>query len=379
MDALTLLSGDARTFVDEVWATRPHLHRASPRDLVALLGLDDVDHLLTDTALRTPALRLAQDGRVLASSRYTRSATLAGAPLTGLVDPRKVLDLVAAGATVVLQGLHRYWPPLTHLARDLEAALGHPCQVNAYLTPRGSQGFARHSDTHDVFVLQTHGRKRWQLYDGDGAPREVLLSPGTSMYLPTGTPHAARTEESASLHVTVGINQITWRHVLGRVSEQLLSADGLDQAVPAGYPTDPRALSEGLTRRLAALAAATAAVDPAEVAWQETRRFLTSRPPVLRGALGDRLALADIADDTMLRRRRGSVCELRPDGERLRVLLGDRELCVPAWLVDAVRHVRDHPELRPADLADWLDPQSRLVLARRLVREGLLEVPARPT
>ena len=29
------------------------------------------------------------------------------------------------------------------------------------------------------------------------------------MYLPTGTPHAARTEEGASLHLTIGINRAT--------------------------------------------------------------------------------------------------------------------------------------------------------------------------
>jgi ribosomal protein L16 Arg81 hydroxylase len=77
------------------------------------------------------------------------------------VDGRKVLGLFADGATVVLQGLHRYWPPLTELVRGLELALGHPCQANAYLTPPGSQGFAVHSDSHDVFVFQTAGTKQW--------------------------------------------------------------------------------------------------------------------------------------------------------------------------------------------------------------------------
>ena len=38
-------------------------------------------------------------------------------------------------------------------------------QANAYSTPRGSQGFAVHHDTHDVLVLQVAGEKRWQLYD----------------------------------------------------------------------------------------------------------------------------------------------------------------------------------------------------------------------
>ena len=59
MDALELLSGDARNFVEKVWASRVHLHKTDPSDLVELLSFDDVDQLLTSTAIRTPAVRLA--------------------------------------------------------------------------------------------------------------------------------------------------------------------------------------------------------------------------------------------------------------------------------------------------------------------------------
>ena len=61
-------------------------------------------------------------------------------------------------------------------------------------------------------------------------------------------------------------------------------------------------------------------------------------------------------------------------GDRLRVLLGDRVLDVPARLRPALEEVRARAELRPADLDGVLDASSRLVLCRRLVREGLLEV-----
>ena len=84
----------------------------------------------------------------------------------------------------------------------------------------------------------------------------------------------------------------------------------------------------------------------------------------------------ELGDDTVVRRRAGSVCELRPRGDRLAVLLGDRELRMPAWLEPAMRSIADldpHEDLRPRDLADELDVGGRTVLVRRLVREGLLE------
>ncbi|MRK01730.1 cupin [Aeromicrobium sp. S22] len=370
--ALDLLSGDAQTFVSKVWASQTHLHRADPDDLTALLSLDDVDTLLTSSAIRTPSIRMAQDGTVLAESSYTRGATLAGKPLTGLVDPRKALALFEGGATIVLQGLHRYWEPITLLVAELELELGHPCQANAYLTPPGAQGFAVHSDSHDVFVFQTAGSKQWEIHGPDGA-EELLLEPGMSVYLPTGTPHAARAQDTVSLHVTIGINQLTWRGLVERSLRDVL-AEVPDQHLPAGYLDQPADLADELGHRLETLAGRIRALDPAASVEDEVRRFLTSRSPRLAGGLHDVLAVATIDDTTRLRRRPGHPCVLLARDDRLEVLLGDRAIDMPARLRPALNEVRARRELAPRDLAGHLDEQSRLVLCRRLVREGFLEV-----
>jgi bifunctional lysine-specific demethylase and histidyl-hydroxylase NO66 len=377
VSALQLLSGDAQTFLSKVWASSVHVHHGDRAELVGLLTFDDVDRLLTGTAIRTPAVRIAKDGSVLPSSTYTRHATLAGQPLTGLLDPAKVFDLFDDGATVVLQGLHRYWEPLGSLVADLELALGHPCQANAYLTPPGSQGFAVHSDSHDVFVFQTSGSKEWEVYpDGPDHPKQsVLLEPGISMYLPTGTPHAARAQDDVSLHVTVGINQVTWKDLLDRALADALADTGAAH-LPAGYLDDPTLLSDGLGERLEAPAAALRGLDPSSIAHAQVERFLTGRTLWHRGGLRDRVAARTLDDRSGLRRRPGHPCELVPEGDRVRVLLGDRELTMPAWVAPALDVVRRSEQLRPADLAELLDDQSRLVLCRRLVREGLLEVVA---
>ena len=372
MSALALLTGDAQTFLTKVWASRVHLHRADPADLVGLLSLQDADRLLTGSAIRTPSIRLAKDGAIVPESAYTRAATVTGRPLTGLVDPRKALALFDDGATVVFQGVHRYWPPLTGLVAELELELGHPCQVNAYLTPPGSQGFAVHSDSHDVFVFQTAGSKQWEVHGEDG-PEEVLLEPGLSMYLPTGTPHAARAQDTVSLHVTVGVNQLTWRGLVERTLAQV-GAGVPDAHLPAGYLEDPALLSGPLAERLETLAEELRHIDAAAAVETEIRRFLTSRPSRLPGGLTDVLALRSGIDDaSRLRRRPGHPCVLLDHGEQVVVLLGDRSLTVPAWIRPALEEIRARPSFTVGDLADHLDPQSRKVLCRRLVREGLLE------
>jgi lysine-specific demethylase/histidyl-hydroxylase NO66 len=47
---------------------------------------------------------------------------------------------------------------------------------------------------------------------------------------------------------------------------------------------------------------------------------------------------------------------------------------MPVRLAAPLEAVRGAATFRPADLAGHLDEQSRLVVCRRLVREGLLEV-----
>ena len=244
-----------------------------------MLSLADVDQLLTETAIRTPAVRVARNGAVLPESSFTRGGSLAGKPLTGLVDPAKLMRLHDEGATIVLQGLQRYWPPVGDLVAELELELGHPCQANAYLTPPGAQGFAVHSDSHDVFVMQTHGTKMWEVH-GEAGRATCCWSRGVA-YLPTGTPHAARAQETVSLHVTIGINQLTWRGLVTREVGRLL-AEVPDDHLPAGYLDDPARLSEGLADHLAAVADAVRRLDPA-ARRRGPGRGLRQRPPAPAG------------------------------------------------------------------------------------------------
>jgi hypothetical protein len=53
--------------------------------------------------------------------------------------------------------------------------------------------------------------------------------------------------------------------------------------------------------------------------------------------------------------------------------LGDRRLTFPVWVEPALGALLPKERFAVADLAGVLDPESRLVLVRRLIREGLLE------
>ena len=373
--AIERCAGDPAAFVRDHWAKAPLLRRgAGPDGFDDLLSLDDVDRFLSTTSPRTPAFRMVSDGKPLPPSAYTRSGRMGSVPLADLADPGKVFDQFAGGATIVLQSLQRYWPPLTAFSRQLELFLTHPVQVNAYLTPPSSRGLGVHHDTHDVFVLQVHGRKLWQVWDaavpfplahqkqlppGAESPSEAPLlaaelAPGDCLYVPRGFRHAARTAETASLHLTVGMLTRNWNDLLREVVELATEEAWFRESLPVGFADDPAGLQASLADRAA-------------------RRFWANRPPPLEGQLRALLTLEELDDHTVLRRRPGATWQLHVTGGRLQLLLGDRTLTMPAALEPAVRQLLADDRCTPADLAGHLDGPSRLVLARRLVREGLLQ------
>jgi hypothetical protein len=340
-------------------------------------------------SLRLPFFRLVKDGATLPESSYTKKGRTGSTSITGIADPARIARLFADGTTIVLQAMHRYWFPLARLARDLEIELGHPIQVNAYITPSGARGLAVHEDTHDVFVLQAFGHKAWDVYERGSAATEtqpsdgptpdpvlsVDLRPGESLYLPKGTPHGARTQESLSGHITVGILATTWGHVLGDVVERLRREPQFDEPLPAGFHREPAAFVAALAGRLEEAGRWLEKMEPRDVADQRIRRFLSTRPAHVQGWLSDLARLDAVADDSLVGRRAGSICELFRRGDRLHVLLGDRELAMPVWLEPAMERIREAGSFLVRDLADHIPARSsRYVLVRRLVREGLLEV-----
>jgi mannose-6-phosphate isomerase-like protein (cupin superfamily) len=372
-------TGDPEAFLADDWGRRAAVRTgAEPGGFHDLLSLDDVDRFLTTAALRTPFFRLVKAGEKIDGSEYTRSGRTGSRGVEGITDPARVAALFEDGATIVLQGLHRWSEPVARFCRDLELELGHPCQVNAYVTPPGAQGLDLHHDGHDVFVLQAFGRKRWEVHaappEGPRDPFDVEVGSGDTIYMPAGTPHAARAQDVLSGHLTVGVHVTPWRDVLTGVVGRAVA--GLDDAVPAGWTNDTEGFTDALRARLVALASTLGGVDAREEAEARRERFLSNRAQLARGTIAERAAPIAVDDSTVVSRRPGAICELRTRDDRLVVLLGDRRLEMPMWLEPALRRIADldeHEGLVAGDLAAELSgASSRAVLVRRLIREGLL-------
>lgn len=379
--ALSRLVGEVAPFLEDVWGRQPlYVQGADASGFAGLLSLDDVDRIVGSSALRAPAFRLVRDGRTLPMHQVTRQARIGSQAIDDLIDVAAVHAEVADGATLVLQGLHRSWPPVAELCRELELTLTHPVQANAYLTPPVATGLRLHGDPHDVFAVQTHGRKRWLVHPPHGEPWELMLAPGDVLYLPAGTPHAPETVHEPSLHLTVGVRTLTWADLVLRVVRDALGDAELERSLPAGWAAHPEPVRAELEHVLETVAARIGGGDAAAHAATEraleqaAKGFWSGRVPDLTGGLRDLFDLDRIEDTTWLRRRPGVVRSVQDGSEHLEVELGDRRLVMPSTLEPLVARINAVERLRPSDLTDLADEQSRLVLCRRFVREGVLTI-----
>jgi bifunctional lysine-specific demethylase and histidyl-hydroxylase NO66 len=314
-------------------------------------------------------------GANLDVSTYTTNIPWRPAPFNGTAEIGRVMSEWEAGATLVLQGLHHSWPALAEFCRVLEAELEHPAQANAYFTPRDAQGLPVHHDTHDVFSLQVAGEKRWFVYEPalelplkdqkyrpeHGAPGEpvldVTLRPGDTLYLPRGWLHEAATSSTDSLHITVGVNVYTWL-------DAFKAALGQCEAEVA-FRRSPEGAADELLDVLRAQ------LDPEDVAARRRRRLVSTRRPVLPDQLRQIRALDSLTLETPVERRATVLFDL--DGTTLR--FEGKTVTFPAEAHEEIEFVASaDDEFTPAGIPGELDDETRLVLVRRLVREGFLRL-----
>jgi lysine-specific demethylase/histidyl-hydroxylase NO66 len=188
-----------------------------------------------------------------------------------LANPAKVQSLVALGASVVANSIHRVCPEVATVVRTLEAEFGARVLANVYCSFQGVQAFQTHYDLHDVFAFQAEGEKTWRVYEaraeapvsplppGDEVEQwlvnsrgpvlfEAHMKPGDVLYLPRGQYHDALTGAHSSLHVTFGVSPPT-----GLAVFKLLEAVATGEREFREYLPDARNAAE-LRAQLAVLA-----------------------------------------------------------------------------------------------------------------------------
>ena len=360
-----------------------HVRREPSPYYAELLSVTDLDVVLGTHAASHRDIKLVRGDGDVDPREYANDA--------GRVRPLEVARHFDDGATVIFNHLHTRVPALARLCVALGRRFSSRVQTNVYLTPRDAQGFTPHWDTHDVFVLQISGTKRWSIYDTKvtlplrgqrferGTPpgdvsEEFELGPGSAVYLPRGLMHSARSTDEASLHITLGLTAFTWAEFLVEsVTAAALEEESLRRNLPREFAREgfPAAERERLFGEK--LAFVQSRFDP-EVVWRRfTDEVLATDVPLFTDLFSQRLRPDRLTPRSRVRRRAGLLTEAATEGETCLLRFCGKEIRMPGGVWPALRFAMTTDDFAVQDLPDSLDPESKLTLVARLVREGVLQ------
>jgi ribosomal protein L16 Arg81 hydroxylase len=205
-----------------------------------LLSWSRLNEILGQHRLEPPRLRLAIDGKIIPSDTYVRysvSRRRNSSRVPHLLSTA-ITERLYQGATLVLDAVDELHEPLTRLAESLEQLFRVRIQMNLYAGWKTSKGFDLHWDDHEVLIIQLRGRKRWEVHrptrshplaedlvenpppEGP-AVWEGILEDGDLLYIPRGWWHLAIPLDEPTMHITIGIPNLTGADFLKWMTEQL--------------------------------------------------------------------------------------------------------------------------------------------------------------
>jgi predicted 2-oxoglutarate/Fe(II)-dependent dioxygenase YbiX len=375
-----LLGGrDVEGFLQEHWERRPVLAAGAAADLLGtLLTLNEFESL---SQANPGDLSVVQEGK---------ARPLVAARADASTPPSAQLQAFGAygsGATLLLSSLHVQWPPVTRLCRDIEldlldrgVLLAEPVSANAYLTPPDAQGFGIHYDDHCVLIVQLHGHKRWQVFQGEkelpldrsdgpiprarlGSPiQSTVLASGDVLYIPRGFPHSASTGAASSLHLTVGLHTLTWAQA---VAEILHAEAAFRRSVPPRGDADPGP-------------PALPALDVAGYLERRRVQCLAALDPLPDGRFSAIDAAREIEPDTLVHRVPRMVSESSTDGELACLTFPGATLRLHRLMRPVLDYVSGAEAFRPEDLPTIAASYDAVQLTRILVQRGLFRPVDRP-
>jgi len=376
----------AEVFFRDYFERKPLLVQGRAADRYReVLSFEALDTVLTTRDLKHPDVLAVDASKQLTEADFTFEE--------GYIDVLRITRLYADGATLIFNQLERQWPALAGFCRDLEGALSTDIQANIYLTPKKSQGFRPHYDSHDVLVMQVEGRKHWIVYDtpmelpmrrqsfnaetmkAGEMTQEFVLEPGDLFYLPRGVMHDARSLDGDSMHITVGIKPVTWADALVELVAQAALEDvDLRRSLPPGYARPGYDRNEARATLLGLLQRIVEGADADHILDHYAGEHLRSRAGVLGGQLAQMRRMRGLDLDARVAARPHLVYAIDRVGEKVRLTVNGGDLELPHKAEAALRDALTRGEFAVRDLGGGLDEAGRLVLVRRLVREGCLRI-----
>jgi hypothetical protein len=195
--------------------------------------------------------------------------------------------------------------------------------------------------------------------------------------------HDATATDEMSLHITTGLLTPRWIDLLVEaLVQQALVEPALRAALPPGHANagfDSSAMAAQFHRLMAQAAEQ---IDPVSTFESFAAEFRQRRLPLVPGQFLQRVSVDGTGPDSMVALRPDLIWRMvaRPateeEGDEGEIVLSvyDVDLAFPAYVEEVLRDALSRPQFRVDDLAGDLDSAGKVVLVKRLIREGVLSL-----
>lgn len=374
-------------FFSDYWEQRPLIVAREERDYYnQILSIKQIESLIYSR--RRDATQIKAINKSQSYFQHSTSQTT-----SEHIGINEIYTAYSQENTITLNQLQYSCEPIAILCRNLEKLFHFQVNASIYLTPKQAQGIVPHYDTHDVFILQIEGSKTWRIYDyfrclplasdrqpvpADQLPprlHEVRLNAGDLIYLPRGYVHEALTSECSSLHLTLGVHPV-------RISDLITSAINLAskdcvslrKSLPIGFFNKKEKI-EILTHHFKELLEQISDdIQIEDVIDDIADDFLAKLEPLPDGHFAQIDCLENIDINSILKKRKGTICYIAKQANSVTIYFPGNHVSAPSFIEPALEFIAETEEFCINSIPGNMSAESKLVLARRLVKEGLLTI-----
>jgi len=161
------------------------------------------------------------------------------------LSKKSILYRVAKGDTLVINKLQKFDFISEQVCDVFSGFFNSRTNINLYYSYKNTIGINIHFDHQDTFIIQTHGTKKWRLFNKSKGKTslpvgknhkpdtenktdfsEVITNVGDILFIPKGVWHYASTINDSSIHLSLSLTPLKVKELINQILNNKLNELG---------------------------------------------------------------------------------------------------------------------------------------------------------